>query len=171
VGTLLGASLSSPASGPLWLSNEDACRIACCGAPGCGGYAFALTDLRYGSDAGCFLYANVTATAASSFVSSGLLAPPTPSPAPSPCAASIFRALPRTDLVGSLAGPASGAAELLASEAACRQACCDAPACDGYAYDAGAALFQPNAPCYLFVNVTQLIPNNGYASGVRESVL
>ena len=100
----------------------------------------------------------------------------TPSATPSPtpyCAPSQFRPLPRTDLVGTLVGTAltPGAATLVASEAACRQACCDAPACDGFSLEATVALYQPAAPCHLCVNVMQLIPISGYASGVLESVL
>ena len=85
----------------------------------------------------------------------------------------MFRALPRTDLVGTLVGTAltPGEATLVASEAACRQACCDAPVCEGYAFEATVTLYQPAAPCHLLVNVTQLIPNNSFKSGVLESVL
>ena len=103
---------------------------------------------------------------------------PSPSTSASPsatpyCHPALFRSLPRTDLVGSLVGTAlaPGQAALVASEAACRQACCDAPACDGYTFAADLAMISAVAPCYLHVNVTQLIPSNGYASGVRESVL
>ena len=101
----------------------------------------------------------------------------TPSATPSVtpyCEPTLFRALPRTDLVGTLVGTAltPGEATLVASEAACRQACCDAPVCEGYAFEASIALFQTApAPCYLLVNVTQLIPNNSFKSGVLESVL
>ena len=93
--------------------------------------------------------------------------------APQPCRID-FRTLPRTDLVGVLVGHQ---AVLTSSEAACRQACCDAPVCDGYSFVAGAALLQPflllqpYAPCYLLTNITQLVPMNFMASGVRESVL
>ena len=65
--------MSSPALGPLWLSNDDACRFTSCGAPSCGGYAFAPTELRYGSDAGCFLYANLTQLIPNSGYASGVL--------------------------------------------------------------------------------------------------
>ena len=103
---------------------------------------------------------------------------PSPSTSASPsatpyCHPSLFRSLPRTDLVGTLVGTAlaPGQAALVASEVACRQACCDAPACDGYTFAADLAMISAVAPCYLYVNVTQLIPSNGYASGMRESVL
>jgi hypothetical protein len=98
----------------------------------------------------------------------------TSSPSPTPyCAPSLFRPLPRTDLVGTLVGTAltPGAATLVASEAACRQACCDAPACDGYTFATDLALYHASAPCYVYVNVTQLIPSGRDASGVREAVL
>ena len=103
---------------------------------------------------------------------------PTPSPTPSPsstpyCAPALFRALLRTDLVGALVGTAlaPGLPVLAASEAACRQACCDAAACDGYAYDSVTAMLHPSAACFLYVNVSQLVPSSTMASGLRESVL
>ena len=100
----------------------------------------------------------------------------TPSATPSStpyCEPALFRSLPRTDLVGTLVGTAltPGEATLVASEAACRQACCDAPVCEGYAFEASIALFQPAAPCHLYVNVTQLIPTSSVKSGVLESML
>jgi DNA-binding beta-propeller fold protein YncE len=105
-------------------------------------------------------------------------APPgTPSPTPSSspyCAPGRFRRFPRMDLVGALAGTAlaPGASVVLPTEDACRQACCDAPACDGYAYDASSAARAAGAAdCWLYVNVTQLVPSSGMASGVLRSVL
>ena len=99
----------------------------------------------------------------------------TSSPSPTPlCAASDFRPLPRTDLVGSLVGAALSLAAgpvLVPNEPACRQACCLAPACDGYSFDAGGLFFHAESLCYLLVNVTQLVPTNTMASGLRESVL
>ena len=101
--------------------------------------------------------------------------PPTPSPSTTPyCAPSLFRALPRTDLVGSLVGTAlaPGQPLLAPTEAACRQACCDAAACDGYSFDASSARqLAAASECFLFVNVSQLVPNNLMVSGLRESVL
>ena len=98
----------------------------------------------------------------------------TPSPSPTPyCQSSLFRPLPRTDLVGSLVGTAltPGEPVALPSEAACRQACCDAAACDGYSFDASYGMFNPLAHCYLFVNVSQLVPSNNMVSSIRESAL
>ena len=98
----------------------------------------------------------------------------TPSPSPTPyCQPSLFRSLPRTDLVGSLVGTALAPAQPVAlpTEAACRQACCDAAACDGYSFDASYGMFNPLAHCYLFVNVTQLVPSNNMVSSIRESAL
>lgn len=103
--------------------------------------------------------------------------PATPSPTPSAssyCAPGLFRAFPRMDLVGVLAGTAlaPGASVALPTEDACRQACCDAPACDGYAYDATAAARAAGAAdCWLYVNVSQLVPSSGTASGVHRAVL
>ena len=110
-----------------------------------------------------------TSTGTPSGSTATLTATPTPH-----CAASLFRPLPRTDLVGALVGSAAlapGAAITLSSEAACREACCLAPACDGYTFNAENARQFGSGGCFLLVNVTQLVPNNGYASGLRESVL
>ena len=81
------------------------------------------------------------------------------------------------DLVGSLVGTAlsPGSRVLLHSDAACQQACCDAPACDGFSFASGdASLGQGGsglASCFLYVNITQLIPSSGYSSGIYESTL
>jgi len=99
---------------------------------------------------------------------------PSASPSSTPyCPPSLFRPLPRTDLVGTLVGSAlaPGDATLVASVAACRQACCDAPVCDGFSFDANAARSHAESSCFLYANVTQLIPSSGYASGVLESAL
>ena len=100
---------------------------------------------------------------------------PTPSPSTTPyCPPSLFRPLPRTDLVGALLGSAlsPGLPVLAPTEAGCRQACCDAAACDGYSFDASSARqLSAASECFLFVNVTQLVPNNLMVSGLRESVL
>ena len=99
--------------------------------------------------------------------------PPAPSPSTTPyCIPTLFRPLPRTDLVGVLVGTALAPGEpvVLPSVAACRQACCDAAACDGYAFDASGGRLGA-ADCFLYVNITQLVPVSMMASGVRESVL
>jgi hypothetical protein len=79
------------------------------------------------------------------------------------------------DLVGTLVGTAlsPGAAVLQFSEESCRQACCDAAACDGYSFGATELMTSAtgSAACFLLVNITQLIPNNGYSSGIYESTL
>ena len=103
----------------------------------------------------------------------------TPSPTPY-CAPALYRALPRTDLVGMLTGNAwyPGVALPSASEAACRQACCDAPVCDAYSFAANDLLqftfssptLPPVASCFLYTNVTALVPSSGYASGALLSV-
>ena len=99
-----------------------------------------------------------------------------PPPSPTPyCSPSFFRALPRMDLVGTLVGTAltPGALSLMTSPDACRQACCDAPACDGFSFASGDASFVSGgtASSFLYVNITQLIPNSGYSSGIYESTL
>ena len=102
---------------------------------------------------------------------------PSPSGTASPSAtltpAPLFRILPRTDLVGSLVGAAAAPGQplRLSAEAACRQACLDAAVCDGYSFEASIARQHSFGECFLYVNVTQLIPISGYASGLRESVL
>ena len=103
-----------------------------------------------------------------------------PSRSPSPtlnyyCAPSLFHDLPRMDLVGTLVGTAlsPGAPVPLPSLSSCRQACCDAPLCDGYSFASGDMSFISggSAGCFLYVNITQLIPNSGYSSGIVESTL
>ena len=109
-----------------------------------------------------------------SVVSSSTTSTPSQTPSTTPyCAPSLFRPLPRTDLVGSLVGTALSPGEpvRVTSDTACRQECCDAPACDGYAFDADGAKWFGGAGCYLYVNVTQLVPSSTMASGIRESVL
>ncbi len=203
VGTPLGEA-------PLATASESACRWACCGVPACDGYAFALTELRWGPTASCFLYAGVTATAPNSGYASGLRAgvelparapasatpaqtrvpvrvtqpargsSVTPSATSAPtvghyCAPSLFRPLPRMDLVGTLVGTAltPGALALTPSLEACRQACCDAPACDGFSFAVSELAISPTgvAGCFLYVNVTQLIPSSVISSGLYESSL
>jgi N-acetylneuraminic acid mutarotase len=97
----------------------------------------------------------------------------TPSVSPSATAAGLlFRSLPRMDLVGSPVGAA--AFYSTAGEAACRSACLATPGCDAYAFSAGVlAAFAANqgqpgdtAPCYLYTNVTALIPSSPMTAGV-----
>ena len=103
---------------------------------------------------------------------------PTPSPKPTPsstpyCWPPLFRALPRTDLVGTLVGSAlfPGMEVLTANEGRCRQACCDAPVCDAYTFAATTLLASATgtAPCFLYTNVTALVPNSFAASGALLS--
>ena len=101
---------------------------------------------------------------------------PSPSPTASPyCSPSLFRSLSRMDLVGTLVGTAltPGAPTLVSSPADCRQACCDAPACDGFSFGTGDASYVSGgtASCFLLINITQLIPNNAFSSGIYESTL
>ena len=91
------------------------------------------------------------------------------------CGGTLFRSLPRMDLVGALVGTAlsPGAPTLVSSLGYCRQACCDAPACDGFSFGTGDASFISGgtAGCFLYVNITQLIPNSAFSSGIYESTL
>jgi trimeric autotransporter adhesin len=105
-----------------------------------------------------------------------VMRPPTPSPTASTspyCPPDLYRALPRTDLVGTLAGTAVSVGEsvLLPAEPACRQACCDAAACEGYAFSDEAARQLGAGACYLYVKVTQLVPSSGMASGLLLAAL
>ena len=98
------------------------------------------------------------------------------SPSPSPyCMPSLFRFLPRMDLVGTLVGNAlaPGALSLTPSLHACRQACCDAPICDGFSFAVGehASSATGVASCFLYVNITQLVPSSVISSGIYESTL
>ena len=102
----------------------------------------------------------------------------TPTPSTTPyCAPALYRSLPRTDLVGTLMGNAwyPGTSLPATSESACRQSCCDAPICDAYTFattDLQNAIVQsqlPLAQCFLYTNVTALVPNSGYTSGALFS--
>ena len=77
------------------------------------------------------------------------------------------------DLVGTVAAP--GAPVMLSSESSCRRACCDTPSCDGYTFAAGDASLGAGgtgiANCYLYRNITQLVPSSLVASGVLLSTL
>ena len=78
MGTLLPAM-------PLAVSSEGACRIACCGAPGCQAFSFAYAvaaSARISSIAPagelvalspCFLLSNVTSLMPSNLAASGVL--------------------------------------------------------------------------------------------------
>jgi hypothetical protein len=98
----------------------------------------------------------------------------TPSAAPTPgfaCFASLYRSLPRMDLVGSPIGSTSW----VFSEESCRVACCAAaPGCQGYSFainDPAARFLNTPSACILFSNVTQLIPSSFASSGVLLSSL
>jgi hypothetical protein len=107
---------------------------------------------------------------------------PSPSAAPTPgyaCPASLFRQLPGHDLVGTRVGGAArdtvGTPAWVTSEETCRVACCAVAGCSGYSYvlhdPARRWLATPASLCFLFGNVTQLVPSSVMVSGLRESVL
>ena len=80
------------------------------------------------------------------------------------CAPSVFRQFP----FKTLDGDGASAPLLLRSERDCQRACCDVPACQGYTMDSNTLLLGGSfAPCYLFTNVTQLVPNAFGVSGVK----
>ena len=83
------------------------------------------------------------------------------------CPPSLFRSLPRTDLVGA---PLTDAPLAVASEGACRIACCDAPGCDGYAFAFTELRFSSTASCVLLANVSAMAPNNFATSGLRRNM-
>ena len=99
---------------------------------------------------------------------------PTPTAIPTPgfaCAASLYRGLPYTDLVGQRIGLAAW----FTSEESCRIACCTAATgCQGYSFainDPAARFLNTPSACILFSNVTQLIPSSFASSGVLLSSL
>ena len=116
-------------------------------------------------------------------VSAALISPSssfTTTPTSSPttyCASSLYRSLPRTDLVGTLTGNAwyPGTALPSSSEASCRQSCCDASNCNAYTFASSDLQMQvqwagsPTAACFLYTNVTALVPSSGYSSGALLS--
>lgn len=130
---------------PLVVSTESACRIACCSALGCAGYAFAFTELRNGA-ASCFLLTNITATIPSSVMRSGVtvgIPPPhsvgnemcstsrvPPSATVSqPCPLRLFTSY---DVIGSVLS-----SSIQTNEAACSSMCCSSSQCVGYSFFAG----------------------------------
>lgn len=101
---------------------------------------------------------------------------PAPTPSPTPgftCPTSLFRGLPRMDLMGTPVGAVSSAPLRLTSEEDCRIACCSTPTCQGYSfalYDSGMLTMNAPVAC-LLANITQLIPTNMMSSGVLLSSL
>ena len=71
-----------------------------------------------------------------------------------------FTSAPNMDLQGTLLQ-----VSLVPSAAACLFACCNAPACAGAAFDRGAAdAISGYADCFLYANVTQLLPSSTMSS-------
>ena len=78
-----------------------------------------------------------------------------------------FTAAPNTDLQGALLEYS-----LQPSAGACLVACCNQPACTGVAYDQGGLDLQQaagSAGCYLYANVTQLVPSSTMDSALYGS--
>ena len=78
-----------------------------------------------------------------------------------------FTAAPNTDLQGSLLQ-----FSILPSANACLVACCNLPACAGAAFFQGAVdagSVSGGANCFLYANVTQLIPSSTMASALYGS--
>ena len=103
--------------------------------------------------------------------SGSLTASPSSTLTPTPglsCPPSLFRSLPRHEVVGTLLGSAPMS---VGSEGACRIACCDTPTCDGYSFSYTELRRSTYAGCFLFSNVTEFSHNILITSGVRESSL
>ena len=90
------------------------------------------------------------------------------------CHESLYRLLPRLDLVGTMLDSAGD----YVTESACRNACCNATGCTAYAFASvmlrlasiGAdGLGNIKAPCVLYANVTSLVPNSLFSSGALLS--
>jgi hypothetical protein len=79
------------------------------------------------------------------------------------------------DLSGSLVGPLSasapGAVFLATTEAECLSACCVQPACTAYTFNYALGLLSSSgaAPCFLYANVSTVVPISGYTSGALYS--
>ena len=65
-------------------------------------------------------------------------------------------------------GVRAAAPRLLQSERDCQRACCDVLSCQAYTFDSNTILLGGSwAPCYFLRNVTQIVPNPAFASGVK----
>ena len=81
------------------------------------------------------------------------------------------------DLVGSLLSshsllmlPPQSALSRPPAQQACEEACCQQPGCVGYSV----GVFVPGAGfdnCFLYANVTELMPSAAFVSGVARSAL
>ena len=152
-------------------------------ASGCGfnGDGILSTDAKLGGPSSVSVTDNVLCIADYGGQRLRLLSMPSPTAPESPtpyCPPSLYRPLPRTDLVGDLTGNAwyPGTSLPSPSESACRQACCDAPNCDAYSFAASELRLQvqwsgsPTASCFLYTNVTALVPSSTMSSGALRSV-
>ena len=91
---------------------------------------------------------------------------------PSTCNSSIYRPLPGMDVFGPLVAKPM----VLQSEGLCQVACCATPLCSAYSFMAsdlniGVATsgYVPLASCFLYANITALVPSSGMASGALYS--
>lgn len=77
------------------------------------------------------------------------------------------------DVTGTLVGPASspGTVFLSTTEMDCLGACCVQPVCTAYSYHYELALFSASgsAPCFLYANVSAVVPSSGFTSGALYS--
>jgi len=87
---------------------------------------------------------------------------PTSTPAPTSCSSSNFTLSPRMDLMGSFL---SVSQQL--SSASCQTVCCGVLSCQGYAFSqASLDVGGSTGSCYLYANITYLVPNSGFSSGL-----
>lgn len=92
----------------------------------------------------------------------------------SSCNSTLFRSLPGMDLSGTIVGPvgAPGTVLLVTVEADCLAACCAAqPKCTAYSFQFSMGLLSGSgaAPCFLYANVTYVVPASGHTSGALTS--
>ena len=88
------------------------------------------------------------------------------------CNSSSYRPLPGMDVFG----PMVSKPMPLQSEELCQAACCATPFCTAYSFIASDLLMGPTssngvvlAPCFLYSNITALVPSSGMSSGALYS--
>ena len=97
----------------------------------------------------------------------------TPTASATPCFSASFRAFARMDLIGSLHSSVhfpSAPSAPVPVQRACELACCHEPLCRGFTVTGFAP--EPGFDnCFLYANVSELMPNVAVASWVARSAL